>query len=78
MRAGRTVLGEPLALTRPLVGSIRAQFSMSRRDIQDLVPIITQPSFTLVLMAVFVYAGRDDLSTYALIAPMLMGVGATH
>ena len=77
MRAGRNALGEPLALVRPLVGSVRAQFSMSRRNVYDLVPIVMQPAYTLVLMAVFVYAGREDLSAYAMVATMLMGVAAT-
>ena len=77
MRAGRNALGEPLALIRPVVGAVRAQFSMSRRNVYDLVPIVMQPAYTLVLMAVFVYAGREDLSAYALVATMLMGVAAT-
>ena len=77
MRAGRNALGEPLALIRPVVGATRAQFSMSRRNVYDLVPIVMQPAYTLVLMAVFVYAGREDLSAYALVATMLMGVAAT-
>ena len=34
LRTGRTAVGEPLALLRPLVGSIRAQFGMSRRNVQ--------------------------------------------
>ena len=77
MRAGRNALGEPLALIRPLIGAVRAQFSMSRRNVYDLVPIVMQPAYTLVLMAVFVYAGREDLSAYAMVATMLMGVAAT-
>ena len=77
LRPGRIALGEPLALVRPLVGAVRAQFSMSRRNVYDLVPIVMQPAYTLVLMAVFVYAGREDLSGYALVATMLMGVAAT-
>ena len=77
MRAGRNALGEPLALIRPVVGAVRAQFSMSRRNVYDLVPIVMQPAYTLVLMAVFVYAGREDLSAYAMVATMLMGVAAT-
>lgn len=36
---------------------------------------ITQPAFTLVLMTILKYAGREDLAAFALIAPMLMGVG---
>ena len=77
VRAGRTASGESLALVRALVGATRAQFSMSRRDVQDLVPVVVNPTSTLVFMAVFVYAGREDLATYALVAPMLMGVGTT-
>ena len=77
LRTARTAVGEPLALVRPLVGAVRAQFSMSRRNVYDLVPIVMQPAYTLVLMAVFVYAGREDLSAYALVATMLMGVAAT-
>ena len=77
LKAARTAVGEPLALVRPLVGSVRAQFSMSRRNVYDLVPIVMQPAYTLVLMAVFVYAGREDLSAYAMVATMLMGVAAT-
>ena len=77
LRTARTAVGEPLALLRPLVGSVRAQFSMSRRNVYDLVPIVMQPAYTLVLMAVFVYAGREDLSAYAMVATMLMGVAAT-
>ena len=34
LKTARTAVGEPLALVRPLVGSVRAQFSMSRRNIQ--------------------------------------------
>ncbi len=74
-RAGQMAMDGPLSVARPLVGATRAQFRMSRRDIQDLTMGITQPAFTLVLMAIFKYAGRDDLAPYALIAPMLMGVG---
>ena len=77
LRVGRSAIGPPFALARPLVGSVRAQLSMSRRTFQDLVQTITGPSAALVLMAVFSHAGREDLAHYALIAPMLMGIGST-
>ena len=64
-----------LAFVRPVTGSIRAQFNMSRRSIDDLMPAITSPTLTLVLMAVFVYVGRRDLATYSLVAPLLISVG---
>ena len=74
LRATRTALGKPFAFVRPLIGSIRAQITTTRRDIHDLTMGLTQPAFTFALMAVFSFAGRDDLAAYALIAPMLMGV----
>ena len=77
MKAARTAVGEPVAVLRPLVAAVRAQFNISRRTVYDLAPMFLQPAFTLVLMAVFAYAGREDLSTYALVATMLMGVSAT-
>ena len=77
LKAGRTAVGEPVAVLRPLVAAVRAQFNISRRTVYDLAPMFLQPAFTLVLMAVFAYAGREDLSTYALVATMLMGVSAT-
>ena len=40
------------------------------------MPAVTQPAYTLVFMAVFVYAGRDDLAIYSLVAPLLMSVGS--
>ena len=67
--------GKCLAVVRPLVGSVRAQFNMSRRNVEDLMPAITNPTLTLVLMAVFVYVGRRDLATYSLVAPLLISVG---
>ena len=77
LRTGRTAVGEPLTLVRPLVGSVRAQFNMSRRTFEDLLPTVTHPSFSIILMAVFVHAGREDLASYALVAPFLMSVATT-
>ena len=76
-RAERTAAREFLAFARPVAGAIRAQFNSSRRNAYDLAPVFLQPAYTLVLTAVFKHAGRDDLSTYAWTAPMLMGVAAT-
>ena len=47
---------------------------MTYRDIEDLMPLVTMPLFTLVFMAVFVHSGRSDLLGYALVAPLLMTV----
>jgi ABC-2 type transport system permease protein len=59
---------------RVVTGSMRAQFQMTSRDIEDLLPLVTMPLFTLVFMAVFIYTGRRDLLGYALVAPLLMTI----
>ena len=75
MRAGQLAVGGPLGVARPLVGATRAQITSTRRDIHDVTMGLTQPAFTFALMAVFSFVGREDLAPYALVAPMLMGVG---
>ena len=77
LRAAHTAGGETVAVSRVLAAAVRAQFNITRRTVYDLAPMFLQPAFTLVLMAVFKYAGREDLSSYALVATMLMGVSAT-
>ena len=64
-----------LGVARPMVGSVRAQLKMSRRNIEDVMPAITSPTLTLIIMAVFVHVGREDLAAYSLVAPVLLGVG---
>ena len=75
LKAGLVGAGKCLAVVRPLIGSVRAQFNMSRRSIDDLMPAITNPTLTLIFMAVFVYVGRRDLVAYSLVAPLLISVG---
>lgn len=60
---------------RPVLGSIRVQFHMTRRNVEDTRPIWVMPVYTLIFMAVFVYVGREDLASYSLVAPTLMTVG---
>jgi ABC-2 type transport system permease protein len=55
-----------------IASSIRAQLQMTRRNIEDLLPLITMPLFTLVFLAVFVQAGRKDFNGYAVVAPLLI------
>jgi ABC-2 type transport system permease protein len=59
------------AILAPLV----AQLQMTRRNVEDLMPVLTMPLFAVVFMAIFIHAGRRDLTGYALIAPLLMTVG---
>ncbi len=63
------------AFTRPVSGSLRAQYHIARRDIEDIRPIVIMPVTTLIFMAVFVFVGRKDLAAYSLVAPTLMSVG---
>lgn len=59
---------------RVVLASIRAQVQMSNRSVEDLIPLITMPLYTLVFMAIFIYSGRRDLTSYALVAPLLITV----
>jgi ABC-2 type transport system permease protein len=59
---------------RVVLASIRAQVQMSNRNVEDLLPLITMPLYTLVFMAIFIYSGRRDLTGYALVAPLLITV----
>src|SRR6188474_3475811 len=60
---------------RVVPSAIRAQYRMSHRSFEDLMPVLTMPLFALVFMAIFIYSGRHDLIGYALIAPLLMTIG---
>lgn len=60
---------------RIAVGSIRAQLQMTRRDIEDLYPILTIPLMSVVAIAVFQHSDREDLVGYALVGVVLMSVG---
>ena len=64
-----------ITVIRPILGSIKAQCQMIRRDPEDTRHIIVQPVHTLIFMAIFVYVGREDLAAYSLVAPTLMTVG---
>ena len=70
-----TIASDVAAFTRPVAGSVRAQFSMTRRSVEELRAIVVMPIHALIFMAVFNYVGRQDLAAYSLVAPMLMSVG---
>jgi ABC-2 type transport system permease protein len=55
-----------------MTASVRAQVQMTRRNIEDLLPLLTMPLFTLVFMAILINAGRRDLNGYAIVAPLLI------
>jgi ABC-2 type transport system permease protein len=69
------MLALAMTVARVVPGAIRAQYRMSRRSFEDLMPVLTMPLFALVFMAIFIHSGRRDLAGYALIAPLLMTIG---
>src|SRR6186713_3185476 len=52
-----------------------AQFRSTRNYIEDLLPVLSQPLFTLVSIPIFLHAGRPDLVGYGLVAAVLMTIG---
>jgi ABC-2 type transport system permease protein len=50
----------------------RAQLQMSRRNIEDLLPVLSIPFATVITMAILVNGGRSDLASYAVVAVVLM------
>lgn len=60
---------------RLIASVVRAQVLMSRRNIEDLFPILTIPLTSAAALAVLQYSGREDLAGYALVAALLMSIG---
>ena len=60
---------------RVITGSVQAQIRMTTRQIEDLMPLITMPMFTLVFMSIVDFLGRRDLTGYAVVAPLLLTIG---
>jgi ABC-2 type transport system permease protein len=48
---------------------------MSRRNVEDLFPILTIPLSSFVALAILTHSGRADLAGYALVAAVLMSIG---
>ncbi len=55
-------------------GAFRMQLSESRHKPGDLQVLATVPLFTVIFLAIFQHAGRDDLAGYAILAPALIAV----
>jgi ABC-2 type transport system permease protein len=51
------------------------QIRMTRRNIEDLFPILTIPLASFAAFAILQHSGRDDLAGYALVSAVLMTVG---
>jgi ABC-2 type transport system permease protein len=59
---------------RLIAGVSRVQVQMTRQNIQDRMPLISTPFFTLVAVAILKNGGREDLASYGVVAPLLMTV----
>ena len=59
---------------RVLFGAAKAQFQMTRGNIEDLFPILTVPFFAVIFLAIVKQAGRPDLFPNALVAPALVAL----
>jgi ABC-2 type transport system permease protein len=61
--------------SRALRGAARAQYQLTRGNIEDLRPLIGMPLGALVSVGVLVQSGRSDLAAYGLVAAALMTIG---
>ncbi len=60
---------------RLLMVVARMQLRMTRRNVEDLFPILTIPLSSAIALAILQSSGRDDLAGYALVAVGLMSIG---
>jgi ABC-2 type transport system permease protein len=54
---------------------MRVQIEITRRNMMDYYWVLLVPFFALIFMAVLVESGRKDLLGYALVGPLLVGLG---
>jgi ABC-2 type transport system permease protein len=59
---------------RGFVAGVRLQVRLIRADPDYVMPLATIPLFTIAFLAIMRDAGRDDLSAYALLAPVLIAL----
>jgi ABC-2 type transport system permease protein len=59
---------------RPLVAGYKLQLRLVRADPDFLMPLALVPFYTIAFLAIFRHAGRDDLTTYAVLAPVLIAL----
>ena len=61
---------------RELWAGFRVQLLVVRSDPDYVMPLVTVPMFTITFLAIMRHAGREDLSSYALLAPVLIALWA--
>jgi ABC-2 type transport system permease protein len=61
---------------RALYAGFRLQLRVVRSDADYVLPLATVPLFAVTFLAIFREAGRDDLTAYAVMAPVLIALWA--
>lgn len=59
---------------RVFAAGLRLEAALLRREPADLMAMINVPLFTIAFMAVLTHAGRPELASYALVAPVVMAL----
>lgn len=59
---------------RVFAAAVRLQLRLTRSDPDHMMPLVTVPLFTVTFLAIVRHAGRDDLTGYALMAPVLIAL----
>ena len=55
-----------------VAGVARTQLRMTRRNIEDWLPVFSTPLSAIITLAILMHAGRPDLAGYAIVAVVLM------
>lgn len=61
---------------RTFTAAFRLQLQVIRSDPDYVMPLVTVPMFTVIFLAIVKHAGRDDLTAYAALAPVLIALWA--
>jgi ABC-2 type transport system permease protein len=59
---------------RTFAAGYKLQLRIVRSDPDFLMPLALVPFYTIAFLAIFRYAGRDDLTSYAVLAPVLIAL----
>jgi ABC-2 type transport system permease protein len=61
---------------RAFNAGFRLQLRVVRSDADYVMPLATIPLFAIAFLAIVRHAGRDDLTAYAVMAPVLIALWA--
>jgi ABC-2 type transport system permease protein len=61
---------------RAFLAGFRLQLRVVRSDADYVMPLTTIPLFAITVLAIVRHAGRDDLTSYAVMAPVLIALWA--